>query len=175
MAAGYFCNRAGFLAWLFIVGGMLGTDVIDGPLARGLKAETKFGENADWICDLLANYILVFGWYFYTQKHFEFAQEYFNWRLMIVYNIIAFIAGIFILINPTGLKLVSGVKRWFTEDKGDFVVGVSVAGAIILWIAFHISWTAVILTVLSALVGHAINREKVSGFVRSAFHLKGGA
>lgn len=171
MAAGYFCNRAGFLAWLFIVGGMLGTDVIDGPLARVLKAETKFGEKADMFCDVVANWILVIGWYIYTQRHFEFAQEWFNpGRLILDFLTVALTIGLIFSINTTAsLKFWSVVIKWFAEDMGNFFFGTTVAGLIILWLAYNVNLLLVYVTVFSGLVAILVNAEKVTDFAKSAF------
>lgn len=152
-------------SWLFVVGGMLGTDMIDGPLARKLNAQTRLGVKADRFCDVVASWILVGGWLFYAQKYFTW----FDWQKVFISFTVILVTGIIISINPTGVRFWSRVNRWFTEDKGDFFFGTIVAGLIILWLACNINLLMVCITVFSGLVAILVNAEKVTDFAKSAF------
>ncbi len=108
-----------FASWLFIVGGMLGTDMIDGPLARKLGAETKFGENADKFCDVVANWILVAGWCFYAYEYFAW----FNWLKITVLVGVLIVMGILFFLNikyDACKGLLKRIWKWFSEDMGNF-------------------------------------------------------
>lgn len=156
----YMINQHWFAAWISFLA-CISTDVIDGYLARRLKAETKFGTIADLASDIAIYWVYIPGIYLYSQWHSNWCQQYlFPLRVLGILLTAAVMVIAWIAVSPSG-KL---FKNWYIQ-KGNFWLGVIPVGIIGLWISWHAGTWALTITTIYGVSAIAFNTDKIKKFI----------
>ena len=156
MCVVYLLQKEWTLAWLCFLTSVA-TDVIDGPLARRLKAETPFGKTADVASDVAIFWILLGGAALYVWRYHQPSGA-----DLLKYSVGAF--GTIIAVFVGTMNYHGKIFLWW-RTKGNFWCGVIPDAIIGLWISWQAGPWALATTVAYGIAAVYYNATKVRQFI----------